>query len=93
MWSESILTHWNCCLLKALEIQHGIQLESQCETHCQSLIVMSPSCWSLMHSLTWNWSLRKMSWIWNFVNVNAEMEISSDYVRLENETCMHGTGE
>ena len=40
-----------------------------------------------MHSLSQNWSLTKMSWNWNFVNVNTE-EISSDYVRLENEMCM-----
>ena len=76
MWSKSILTHWNHCLLKVLEIQCRIQcesqLESQHETCCQSLIVMSLSCWnSMMHSLTWNQSLRKMSWIWNFVNDDA----------------------
>ena len=29
-----------------------------------------------------------MSWIWNFVNVKTENEISSDYVRLENEMHM-----
>ena len=85
MRTENVPTHWNCCLLKALEIQ----LESQHETcHCQSLTVMILSCWSLMHSLTWNWSLRKMSWNWTFVNVKTEKEISSDYIRLEKELHM-----
>ena len=87
MQSGSILNPWNHCLLKALEIQRGILQENQHETHYWSLIVMSPSCWNLMDSLTWNWSLRKMSWIGNFGNDNLEMEISSDCVKLENKTC------
>ena len=96
MWSGSILTHWNCCLLEAPEIQHGIQheiqcktqLESQHETWCQRPIVMSLNCWNLTHSMTWNWSQRKMSWIWNFVNDATETETWSDYASQENEMHM-----
>ena len=71
--------------MKALETQHGLQLENQHEILCQNPIPMFLSCWSLRHSPSLNWSLTKMSWNWNFVNVDTEKEISSDYVRLENK--------
>ena len=75
MWSKSILTHQNFCLLKALGIQHEMQHESQ--------ITMILNYWNLTCSLTWNWSQRKMNCIWNFVN-DVETETGSDYASREN---------
>ena len=37
-----LLTHWNCCLLKVLEIQCRIEMENPCETDHQSPTVHDP---------------------------------------------------
>ena len=88
MQSKSILTHQNHYLLKALGIQHEIQHETQHEIWHQSLIVMILNYWNMMCSLTWNWSQRKMNWIWNFVNDAVETEIWSELCQLgEWDTC------
>ena len=46
--------------------------------------MMSLKYWLLTHSLTWNWSQRKMNWIVNFVNDAVETKTRSDYAGLEN---------
>ena len=76
MQNKNVLIHENCYLLKVLGIWHKIQ--------CRNLIAMILNYWSLLHSLTWNWSQRKMNWIVNFVNDAVETKTRSNYTSSEN---------